>query len=196
MGSLQSQEARLNRSDEKHEEKAYHVKGETSNQKHEQGEASSRGRGRGGHRGKGGRGRGWGNVQQSENQRGNKQNIECYNCKHSGHVKANCWSKEKQAGYAEWEEEELKLFMEHHEDSSIPKHIWFLDSGCSNHMTGRSWFKEIDESYKLKVRLGDDKQIQVEGKGTDAIDDNYGNTKLLYNVYFIPTLSQNLLSVG
>ncbi|KAL3504810.1 hypothetical protein ACH5RR_034651 [Cinchona calisaya] len=41
--------------------------------------------------------------------------------------------------------------------------VWFLDSGCSNHMTGtQSLFKDLDETYKIKGRLGDDKQVQVE----------------------------------
>ncbi|KAJ0082908.1 hypothetical protein Patl1_12101 [Pistacia atlantica] len=75
-------------------------------------------------------------------------------------------------------------------------HIWFLDSGCSNHMTGiKSLFTELDKSYKIKVRLEDDKQMQVEGKGTVTINNGHGNVKLLYSVYFIPHLSQNLLSV-
>ncbi|KAJ0007943.1 hypothetical protein Pint_29117 [Pistacia integerrima] len=64
-------------------------------------------------------------------------------------------------------------------------------------MTGiKSLFTELDESYKLKVRLEDDKQMQVEGKGTVAINNGHGNVKLLYSVYFIPHLSQNLFSVG
>lgn len=49
---------------------------------------------------------------------------------------------------------------------------------------------------RYKVRLGDDKQMQVEGKGTIALKDGHGNVKFLYNVYFIPDLTQNLLSVG
>ena len=81
--------------------------------------------------------------------------------------------------------------MAHHKNNSIPNHIWFLDNSCSNHMIRvSSWFKKLDASYKLKVRLEDEKQIQVEGKGIVAINDNYGNIKFLYNVYFIPTLSQ------
>ncbi|KAF7822053.1 Retrovirus-related Pol polyprotein from transposon TNT 1-94 [Senna tora] len=43
-------------------------------------------------------------------------------------------------------------------------------NGCSNHMCGnRSLFKEIDESKKSDVTLGDNKKIQVEGKCTVSI---------------------------
>ncbi|KAG6433701.1 hypothetical protein SASPL_105316 [Salvia splendens] len=48
--------------------------------------------------------------------------------------------------------------------------VWFVDSGCSNHMcSNKEMFKELDESRKIQVRLGDDKSIQVEGKGTVAV---------------------------
>ncbi|RVW37270.1 Retrovirus-related Pol polyprotein from transposon TNT 1-94 [Vitis vinifera] len=103
----------------------------------------------------------------------------------------------KQANYVEQEEDQVKLFMAYNEEVVSSNNIWFLDSGCSNHMTGiKSLFKELDESHKLKVKLGDDKQVQVEGKGTVAVNNGHGNVKFLYNVYFIPSLTQNLLSVG
>ena len=36
-----------------------------------------------------------------------------------------------------------------------------MESGCSNHMTGiRLFFKDIDDTNRMKVRLGDDKQMQ------------------------------------
>ncbi|KAJ0077459.1 hypothetical protein Patl1_35960 [Pistacia atlantica] len=196
---LESHEARLTRANEKNEEKAFQVRGEASNQNEEK-EVTSRGRGRGGFRGRGGHGRRRGDEQNDETQqlRGNRSGVQCYYCKRFGHVKAECWKlREKQASYAEQKEEEVKLFMAYHVDTTTSNNIWFLDSGCSNHMTGiKSLFTELDESYKLKVRLGDDKQMQVEGKGTVAINNGHGNVKLLYNVYFIPYLSQNLLSVG
>ncbi|KAG6476926.1 hypothetical protein ZIOFF_066174 [Zingiber officinale] len=47
-----------------------------------------------------------------------------------------------------------------------------------------------------RVRLGDNKQIQVEGKGTIAMETSDGKVKLLYNVYFVPSLAHSLLSVG
>ncbi|KAD5803372.1 hypothetical protein E3N88_14732 [Mikania micrantha] len=76
-------------------------------------------------------------------------------------------------------------------------HLWFLDSGCSNHMTGsKGIFTSLDEAFKLEVNLGDKKKLNVEGKGTVRIsmkDDRY---KLLDDVYYAPRLLYNLLSVG
>lgn len=44
--------------------------------------------------------------------------------------------------------------------------VWLLDSECSNHMTRtKELFEELDETHKLKVWLGDDNELQVEGKG-------------------------------
>ncbi|KAL3533684.1 hypothetical protein ACH5RR_007205 [Cinchona calisaya] len=81
-------------------------------------------------------------------------------------------------------------------DTLITGDVWFLDISCCNHMTSvQSLFKELDETYKIKVRLGDDKQVQVEGKGTVTINNGNG-VKYLHNVFFVPSLSQNLLSIG
>lgn len=75
--------------------------------------------------------------------------------------------------------------------------MWFLDSGCSNHMTGmKKHFQNIDESVKLQVKLGNNKEIQIEGKGTVAIKTESGTEKLIHDVYYIPGLAYNLLSVG
>ncbi|KAL3510882.1 hypothetical protein ACH5RR_030283, partial [Cinchona calisaya] len=66
--------------------------------------------------------------------------------------------------------------------STIANEAWtrlkmaFQDNGCSNHITGiKSLLKELDESYKVKVRLGDDKQMQDASKGTVAINNGCGN---------------------
>ena len=196
MGSLQAHEARLNRATEQTEEKAFHVKGETS---YQQGISDYNNehfwsRGRGGFRSRGFRGRGRGQVGDWQ-----RQSVQCHYCKRYGHIKANCRKMEKQANYAEEageeDEEEFKLFMARSEMIESSDDTWFLDSGCSNHMTSlRFLFKELDESYKIKVRMGDDKQMQVEGKGIVAISSG-GNVKLLHNVLFVPKLTQNLLSV-
>jgi hypothetical protein len=95
-------------------------------------------------------------------------------CNKYGHYQVECYKKqrdESQANYAEEDDTQSTLFMT---SSSVDKidasSIWFLDSGCSNHMSGfKQLFEDLDETCKLKVKLGDDKLIQVEGKGTLAV---------------------------
>lgn len=56
-------------------------------------------------------------------------------------------------------------------ETSVAIDIWFLDSDCSNHITSeKSLFHELDETHRLTVKFGDDKPIQVEGKGTVALE--------------------------
>jgi len=72
MGSLQAHEARINRSVEQVDEKAFHIKGEASTQNEvanrldEPEQFTQRGRGRGGYRGQG---------------RGRRQFVQCHHCK-------------------------------------------------------------------------------------------------------------------
>ena len=152
-------------------------------------EAAGRGRGRGGSRGRGGRSIGQGDYrfeyrQQNERKQGNKSGVQCYYCKKYGHVKADYWKWEKQANYVEHEEEkDVKLFMAYEKNATAHNNIWYLDSGCSNHMSGaKSSFKELDEAFKSEVTLGDDNQVQVDGKGTVAIRNSYSNVNLLHSV--------------
>ena len=45
-------------------------------------------------------------------------------------------------------------------------HIWYLDLGCSNHMSGNiEMFSNLDESVKYKLTLWTDNKVFVMGKG-------------------------------
>ena len=46
------------------------------------------------------------------------------------------------------------------------------------------------------MRLGDNKVLQVAGKGTVIIRSSNGKARLLRNVQYVPHLAHNLLSVG
>ncbi|KAJ0754762.1 putative RNA-directed DNA polymerase [Helianthus annuus] len=193
MGSLQVHEARVNRGSQVVvEEHAFKVKEETGLFAQGRGRGSSRSRGRG-------RGQGRG-----------KSNIQCYNCYKFGHLSRDCWS-EPQASPAigdDNEEEEGQLFMaiqdeeEHHalmtaKDHVSPPHIWFLDSGCSNHMTGQqSLFKNIDKTSTVAVCMGTGKRINVEGKGSVKLEVIEGKYKTISDVQYAPALGYNLHSVG
>ncbi|KAJ9542646.1 hypothetical protein OSB04_029152 [Centaurea solstitialis] len=52
------------------------------------------------------------------------------------------------------------------------------------------------DTQKGEVRLGDDNQMKVEGKGTISIKTKEDEAKLLYDVQFVPNLAHNLLSIG
>lgn len=74
--------------------------------------------------------------------------------------------------------------------------MWFLDSGCSNHMCGvKEWFLELDENFRQSVKLRDDRKLSVEGKGNLRLRIN-GSVQTITSVYFVPGLKSNLLSVG
>ena len=55
---------------------------------------------------------------------------------------------------------------------------------------------ELDWSYTSVVKLGDGKLKKVEGKGTVVVHTEEGNQKFIHDVLYVPSLSQNLLSVG
>ena len=58
------------------------------------------------------------------------------------------------------ENEVSNLFMAFNKTENSAGTVWLVDSGCSNHMTRmKSLFNELNEAYKLKVTLGDNKEL-------------------------------------
>ncbi|KAG0458062.1 hypothetical protein HPP92_023219 [Vanilla planifolia] len=55
---------------------------------------------------------------------------------------------------------ELLAWRDRTEENLDFSKLWFLDSSCSNHMTGfKHLFNQLDEIHKLNVKLGDDKNL-------------------------------------
>lgn len=55
-------------------------------------------------------------------------------------------------------EEDLLLMAHVKNMDKKEEHVWFLDSGCSDHMCGtKNWFIELDNNFKRNVKLGDDR---------------------------------------
>ena len=74
---------------------------------------------------------------------------------------------------------------------------WFLDTGASNHMTGdRSLFAELDTGVHGTVKLGYGSTVHIEGKGTIVFQCRNGEHLVLSEVYFIPRLCSNIVSIG
>ena len=75
--------------------------------------------------------------------------------------------------------------------------VWYLDNGASNHMSGeRSKFKELDEKVTGQVRFGDGSTVDIKGKGSILFKCKNGEGKLFNEVYYIPSLCNNIPSLG
>jgi RNase H-fold protein (predicted Holliday junction resolvase) len=105
------------------------------------------------------RGRGWGRSRQHFN----KNTVECYHCHKLGHFQWECPSKEKEANYAETQEEMLLIaYVEMNNVGN--KDLWFLDSGCSNHMCGKKdYFLDLNDKFRDSVKLGNNASMAVMG---------------------------------
>ena len=73
----------------------------------------------------------------------------------------------------------------------IPHDIWYLDSGCNNHMTGNlNLFSNLEKSVQTYV------QVTVLRKGNVGILTKQGGSKFILDVYHVEGLKNNLLSIG
>jgi len=74
---------------------------------------------------------------------------------------------------------------------------WLLDTGATNHMTGcRSSLASLDESVRGSVRFGDGSRVEICGIGAVTIAGKNQDHKVLSEVYYIPSLKCNIVSLG
>ncbi|KAL4573696.1 hypothetical protein LXL04_020511 [Taraxacum kok-saghyz] len=128
--------------------------------------------------------------------------IQCYHSQKFGHIAKFCRKRiaeERERGttFVHREENETEtMFMILSTQETQFNDIWYVDSGCSNHMTAnRGIFISMDESQRREVRTGDDTSLSVNGIGDIMVDTSTGK-KRIPDVYFILGLKHNLLSVG
>ena len=218
MGSLQAHEERLNKKKQEPLEQVLQAK-LTLNEKgwHE---SSQRGRGCGHGRGRGSGGRnghnshnyekrgqssqstrdcGRGSFSRPYRRRYDKSNIKCYNCQKYWQYTLECKNatntvKEK-ANYVEDKNEEVEptLLLAYKEENGA----WYLDFAASNHMCGnKRMFMGIDESVVRNVTFGDSSKVLVKGIGKILIHLKNGDHQFLFNVYYVPSMKTNILSLG
>ncbi|XP_074364584.1 uncharacterized protein LOC141705585 [Apium graveolens] len=154
-----------------------------------------------------------------------KSKVKCFNCHNYGHFAAGCRKPKRERDQKPevnltqaLDDEPTLLLIECksgrsntlllNEGDIIPKlnqdkkkelesNVWYLDNGASTHMTGqRTKFKELDEKITGKVRFGDGSTVEIKGKGTVTFKCKNGEEVTLDGVYYIPTLCNNIISLG
>eukprot|EP00253_Pinus_taeda_P025630 PITA_25630 len=218
--SLITHEQRLSRNENSSLEKAFKTQ-MSFGRGRGQGRGNKRGRGRSQNRGgrnnaanAQGRGnnpnqnQGQGSSQQREQhhaqgQRYEKSNVQCYYYKKYGHYANECRKKQydmsnsSSANVTRENISENNVLLACNMAETNSEDIWFLDSGCSNHMTGNiALFSALDQNVKSKITLGTDSKISVMGKGEVKIFTKKGEKKTIADVYYVPGMRCNLLSIG
>jgi hypothetical protein len=74
---------------------------------------------------------------------------------------------------------------------------WILDTGVTNHMAGaRRAFSKLDSGIRGTVKFGDGSVIEIEGRDTILFVGKSGEHRRLTDVYLIPRLKANIVSLG
>ena len=212
MGSLLAHEERMRRFDEQPLEQAFQAKlkfnhgenknGHGKNFQSKRGNYNNRGRGRGNYKNQGSRNNKQNNIycilckKNDHNTRDCR--YKCKRCTRHSHFEKDCYFRQKEeVNFTEYDTSNDQLFYTCLNAQEGQNDTWYIDSGCSNHMTGnKNSFVNLDENIKSQITLGDGSNQEVAGKGTIVVKTKNGSSKYIPDVFYVPGLAQNLLSVG
>jgi hypothetical protein len=80
---------------------------------------------------------------------------------------------------------------------TVPNDVWVLDIGASNHMTGtRTMLTQLNTRVRGTVKFGDGSHVRIQGMGLVIMQDRNEGHKVLTDVYYIPELKSNIVSLG
>ncbi|VVA41467.1 PREDICTED: Retrovirus-related Pol poly from transposon, partial [Prunus dulcis] len=123
----------------------------------------------------------------------------CYNCDRFGHLARECTAEKavQKANCASQMEVSGNLFYANCATTdSKPNGDWYIDSSCSNHMTGNmDLLVGVRTNVAGKVQMPTGALVNVAGMGSLVIDTTKGR-KYIREVMYLPGLKENLLSVG
>jgi hypothetical protein len=126
--------------------------------------------------------------------------LNCYNCHNYGH-KAPDYRLRNHKPDLNPATENFKVWKKKEDDqcglvlsAQRQKNPWYIDSGCSKHMTrDKSKFLTLSESKSGNVTFGNDALGKIKGKGMVSLSNGKGKDQ---DVLFVDGLKHNLLSVS
>ncbi|XP_028081109.1 uncharacterized protein LOC114282602 [Camellia sinensis] len=89
------------------------------------------------------------------------------------------------------------LLMAFHVNKEPKSDVWYVDTGCCNHMCGsKSSFTCLNEDFNSKVSFGDFSIVKVMGKCDINIRTKNGFVETISNSFYVLDLKSNLLSTS
>ncbi|XP_050890947.1 uncharacterized protein LOC127096420 [Lathyrus oleraceus] len=89
------------------------------------------------------------------------------------------------------------LLMENTQSNNEQTNMWYLDSGCSNHMTvNKNWLTKLDESVKKVIRFANGGYVTSSGKGNIVVVRKDGKMASITDVLYVPLMTSNLIGIG
>ena len=131
--------------------------------------------------------------------------VKCFACHKFGHYVVWCPNKKKKqvAASADMEEFSSKFDQEFSlvtclATCSVSSSVWYIDSGASTHMSSvRECFYELNErGVSVEVELGDGRVVRVVNRGTTSLQRESRHPLRFRDVYYVPGLRKNLISVS
>lgn len=120
----------------------------------------------------------------------------CYSCKKPGHFKKDCprWNKRKDISKRIVNTTKALLTAL---SVNVQSELWYVDSGATSHMCrDRHIMKDFVEESSLQVIVANGDKLSTMGRGTVQVKLRNGVIKTISDVYYVPNLTANLLSVS
>lgn len=128
-----------------------------------------------------------------------KKTLKCFKCKKPGHVMKNCtqkFKKNKNETSNEKDSQCKSKVLISALSSNLRSDVWYVDSGATNHMcNNRSVMSDFNSKNVLKVSVANGDELLTAGQGNVTISLK-DCKRTITNVYYVPKLSHNLLSVS
>lgn len=124
-----------------------------------------------------------------------KRRIQCFNCEKYGYFASNCWfekgKKKIVAEKANMVQDDLDsdhvMLMIITSEGVPASDVWYLDSGCPNHMTGhKGWLTDFNSNKKTNVKLTDSRSFMAEGMSKIIVQRKEDKTTLIKDVLVVP----------
>ena len=119
----------------------------------------------------------------------------CFVCGKRGHFKKDCYfyKKNKEKGSAS-KENLVAMISEINMIEDIES--WWVDSGATRHVCkNKDFFKTLKEEDAAVLYMGNASSVHVKGIGTVEIEFTSGKVLTLKDVFYVPEVRKNLISV-